>query len=174
MNTSQKSIGWERKIGYSFVGLMAGNGASVLFFLIIPLVPRFQSLWWLTVQKTAWMSLLFAVFSLPEWVVLGLPLVLLLRSEIVADFYWATAALIGTVLGVIGMLLFTLTLDRGFSTLSNPAALRQIALIFVPGTIVAAVAFPVYCSLMKAALKRQAKESGVSKGTPRAIPWFGI
>lgn len=181
MTATRGDLGFERKIGYSFLGLMTGNVASLVVFLLLAVLQRldafagFRHVWEMTVERAAEMSLLFAIFSLPEWVAVGLPLVLLLRSEVVADFYWATAALIGTVLGVIGMLLFALVLDRGFATISNPAALRTIAPVFAPAALIAAVAFTVYCSLVKTALRKQAKENGAPSGAPpRSLVWFDL
>ena len=172
------TIGWERKIGYSFVGLMAGNAASLLVFLLIAALQRLDAfvglarVWRMGIGQAAGMSLLFVIFSLPLWAVVGLPVVLLLRAEITADFYWATAALMGIILGVFGMTLFCVVLDHGFATLRNSVALRTIAPMFVPPALIAGMAFAVYCRLVKAALRRQTKEDGAPKGTPRSLAWF--
>ena len=81
---------------------------------------------------------------------------------------------VGTVLGVIGMLLFTVIMDRGFATISDPAALGQIAPIFAPAVLIAGVAFAVYCALIKGALRKHAKESGAPNDAPRPLPWLEI
>jgi len=102
-------IGFERKIGYSFVGLMAGNVAAAVALLLIYLLPRLGLLPGLSRVWNPTTPILFffiAMVSMLGWALIGLPVVLLLRAESAADFYWPAAALIGGVLGVLGMLLF--------------------------------------------------------------------
>ena len=174
------NIGWERKIGYSFVGLMAGNGANLLLLLLIFVLPRLHvfvglARVWNPGPNVAPPVLLYIVMvSVLGWAFIGLPVILLLRAKLVADLHWATAALIGAVLGMIAMFLFVLLFDRGFATIFNPAALRTIALMFVDAALIASVAFTVYCSLIKMALHRRSKENGALNGTPRSLAWFNF
>ena len=170
-------IGFERKIGYSFVGLMAGNVAAAVALLLIYLLPRLGLLPGLSRVWNPTTPILFffiAMVSMLGWALIGLPVVLLLRAESAADFYWPAAALIGGVLGVLGMLLFCVVLDRGLGTISNAAAMRQMWPLFADAALIGGVAFGVYCSRIKAALKSQAMESGTPKATPRSLPWFEI
>ena len=172
------SVGWERKIGYSFLGLMAGNAVSAVVLLLIVVLPRlgvFAGLARVRNPVTGGALLLFlfiVMASISGWAFVGLPVVLLLRAEFVAHLYWAAAALMGTILGVIAMLLFCLLLDRGFGTVSNPAALRTIAPIFADAALIAGVAFVVYSALIQAALRKQARKNGAPKSTPRSLAWF--
>jgi len=169
------NIGWERKIGYSLVGLMAGNAAAAAALLLIFLLPRLGLLPGLARVWNPTTPMLFffiAMVSMLGWALIGLPFVLLLRAESAADFYWPVAAFIGGILGVLGMLLFCVVMDRGLGTVSNAAAMRQIAPIFGVAALIGAVAFVVYCSRIKAALKDETKESDALKGTPRSLPWF--
>ena len=169
------NIGWERKIGYSFVGLMAGNLVSTLvlsLLVILPLLgilPEFSKKWHST---TPILFLVIAMASMLAWVLIGLPTVLLLRAEIVADFYRAVAAFIGATLGASGMLLWCAVLDRGLGTVSNPAALLQMWPLFADAALIGGVAFAVYCSLVKRALRKGSKENGAPVGTPRSLAWF--
>ena len=171
-------IGFERKIGYSFVGLMAGNAVSFVLLLLMVVLPRMgifaglARVWNPGTKETPILFLFVWMVSVLGWAFVGLPVILLLRVRLVADFYWATVALIGTVLGMLAMLLFCLLLDRGFATLSNPAALRTIAPAFAPAGLIAGVAFAVYCSLIKNALLKRTKENGAPSGTPRSLAWF--
>ena len=177
MSAARGHIGFERKIGYSFVGLFVGNLASaVVLALIVVLphigiLPQLSKLWNPAIPI---LLLVIAMVSMLEWVLIGLPVVLILRAQIVADFYWATAAFIGGVLGTLGMLLFCVLLDGSLGTVSNLAALRQIAWMFADAALIAAVTFVVYCSLIKTALRRQTKESGAPNGAPRSLPWFRV
>lgn len=170
-------IGWERKIGYSFVGLMAGNVASTVVLLLIALLPRLGILPQLSRVWNPTTSILFlfiAMVSMLGWALIGLPFVLILRVQSAADFYQPVAAFIGALFGTVGMLLFCVALDRGLSTLSNPAAMRQMWPLFADAALIGGVAFALYCSLMKRALHVQARENGAPKGTPRSLAWFNF
>ncbi|MBV8631226.1 MAG: hypothetical protein JOZ83_09905 [Silvibacterium sp.] len=107
-----------------------------------------------------------------------MPVVVLLRKEIATDLFRITAALVGAALGILAMLLFLLALERGQVDQvihpGNPQAIRAFAGLFSDAAFIGGVAFPVYCSLVKRALRREAKQSGAPKGTPRSLPWFGI
>ena len=169
------SIGFERKIGYSFVGLMAGNVASLVALLLIALLPRLDAFaaikhfWKLDVEGALGLSLATLVVSMLCWVVVGLSLVLLLSTEIAAGLHWVIAAFIGAVLGVSALLLFLVALFRpDVVDFWKPETLD----FFLLAALIAAVAFAVYCALVRAVLRRQAKENGAPKGTPRSLAWF--
>jgi hypothetical protein len=181
MNTAELNLGFERKIGYSFLGLLAGNVVSLVVFLIISalplldLFPEIRKIWNFDIGLALGLSVSILIVSMLGWVVVGLPTVLLLRAEIAADFYWATAAPVGAVLGLFTMLLIYLALGHG--RLDMPAfrdlvATWVTAVFFSSAALIAGVAFAVYCALVQSALRKQAKESGAPKGTPRSLPWF--
>src|SRR5271170_628995 len=96
MNTAELNLGFERKIGYSFLGLLAGNVASLVVLLLISalpllgLFPEIKKIWNLDIRLALGWSVSIWIVSMLGWVVVGLPVVLLLRAEIAADFYWAT------------------------------------------------------------------------------------
>jgi hypothetical protein len=177
MNHSQLGIGFERKIGYSFLGLMAGNVASTVLLLLIAVLPRLGvfagigQFWKLDIGEALGFAFVVWIFSMAGWVVVGLPVVFLLRAEIAADFYWITAALTGVVLGAFAMaLIYVVPNPRHISiaVLWNIETLKFFSL----AALIAGVAFTVYCSLVNAALRREAKESGAPSGTPRSLAWF--
>jgi len=173
------NIGWERKIGYSFVGLMAGNVASLATLLIIASLPKLHiwssigQFWKLNSDQAIGAAVLFGMFSMPAWIIVGLPFVLLIRSDIIAEFYWITAALIGAVLGLVAMFLITLVFTQGHVAVAEFQNVETLRLFAAAG-LIAGVAFAVYCALVQAALRRQAKKSGAPSGTSRSIPWFEI
>lgn len=181
MSAAQVKLGFAQKIGYSFVGLMAGNVVSLLVLVLIsalPLLhmfPEAKKVWNLDIAQAMGLSLAIWIVSMLGWVVVGLPVVLLLRTEIVAEFYWITAALLGAVMGLLTMLLFYLAMNQGrldASAFRNPEGIRTMAILFSAAGLIAGVAFAVYCALVQAALRRQAKENGAPKGTPRSLAWF--
>jgi len=170
-------IGWERKIGYSFVGLMAGNAVSVVVLFLIALLPQLEAFaeirkgWNLPLSEALGLSLLIWLVSMGAWVIVGLPVVLLLQAEIVADFYWVTAGLMGAVMGAFAMALIYVAPNPrhiDIAAFRNPETLC----FFFLAALISGVAFAVYCALVWATLRRQAKESGAPKGTPRSLPWF--
>ena len=91
------NIGWERKIGYSFFGLMVGNVASVLVLILTVMFPGLDTFMVFmqpskpSVADTLVLSMWAGLVSMLCWVVIGLPVVLVLRAEIVARFYWILA-----------------------------------------------------------------------------------
>jgi hypothetical protein len=184
MSADRNEPGFGDKVGFSLLGLMAGNAANLLVLLLIALLQHLDPFaeirrqFSLGVGEALVSSFGVWLFSMAGWVVVGLPLVLLLRAKVVADFYLVTAALIGVVLGLLSMLLLLLALNRGRLDIMNfdfrnPEAVRLIVFLFSDAALIAGVAFTVYCSLVKAALRRP-KKNGAPRGTPRSIPWFEI
>ena len=181
MSASSGNVGFAQKIGYSFVGLMAGNGASLAVLLLIAVLPCLGvftgvgQFWKLDIGETFGVSVAIWIVSLVGWVVVGLPIVLLFRAEIVTEFYLITAALIGAVVGLFTMFLMFLAINQGrldTMALHNPQTMRTVIVFFTGAALISGVAFAVYCSLVKRALRGQAQENGAPKGTPRSLAWF--
>ena len=178
------NIGWERKIGYSFVGLMAGNGVNLILLLLIALLTKLdvfaqiQQFWNLDIRTALLLFMVFGMFSMLGWAVVGLPVMLALRTEVAADFHWITSALVGAALGILAMLLLFTALYQGridqIVHPSNPQEIRTFAGFFSDAALIAAVTFAVYCSQVKAALLRRSKENGAPSGTPRSLAWFNF
>jgi len=174
-------IGFERKIGYSFLGLLAGNVASLVGLVLIGVLQHLEvfggirQFWKINAGGALGLSLAICIVSMLGWLVIGLPTVLLLRAEIAADFYWAVSALIGAVLGVLTMVLLILAINQGHldtAALRNPQEIGMNIVFFSSAALISGVAFAVYCSLIKRAMSGQQKESGALKGTPRSLAWF--
>ena len=174
-------IGFERKIGYSFLGLMAGNAVTLAAFVLWNMLGRLDAFadirkfWIEEIIGTLGLFLMIWVVSMLGWVVVGLPVVLSLRTRTVAEFHGITAALIGAVLGLAAMLLSFLVMNGGkldTALLSNPQAARATAFYFCGAALISDVAFAVYCALVKAALRKQTRKSDVPSGTPRSLAWF--
>ena len=112
-----------------------------------------------------------ALVSMLGWVFVGLPVLLLLREKITANLHWLAAPATGAAMGLSAMLLFRVVLDP---ERIDTAYFRNAAMLvlFSLAALIGGVAFAVYCSLVKAALRRQAKENGAPSGTPRSLAWF--
>ena len=176
-------IGFAEKIGYSFVGLLAGNVVNLLVLVLIAFLLRLnvsahiKEFGTLDFGQAVGLSFVICIMSTVGWVVVGLPVVLSLSTRIIAEFYSITSGLIGAVLGLSAMLLFYLATNRGqldTTFFTDPQKLPTTVAFFVDAALIAGIAFAVYCSLVRRALHKQTKENGAPKGTPRSLPWFGI
>ena len=151
-------LGFERKIGYSFVGLLAGDAALFAYFFL-GIRP------W---EHGGWGALgffpVYAFFSLLGWIVVGIPAVLFISMEFIAELSWLPLVLIGAALGVFAQfLIFLLLGSRG--NLNLPGHWNEVAWYFMKAVIVSTAAFAVYCALIRRALRKI--ESGAPSGTPQ-------
>jgi hypothetical protein len=176
-------IGFGEKIGYSFIGLMAGNVVNLAALLLIALLLRLnviasvKEFSTLGFGQAVGLSFAVCIVSMVGWVVVGLPVALSIPTRIVVEFYSVTAGLIGVVMGLFAMLLGFLATNRGrldTTLFTDPNALRMTAAFFVDAALIAGLAFAVYCSLVKAALRKRSKENGAPSGAPRSLAWFNF
>jgi hypothetical protein len=131
--------------------------------------------WKLEIGEALGFSFAGWLVSMAAWVVVGLPIVLSLRTELVADLYWATAGLIGAVIGAFAMLLFFLAMNQGrldMAMFKNPQGMPVLIALFSMAALIAGIALTVYSFLVKAAMRRQAKECGAPLRAPRSLAWF--
>jgi hypothetical protein len=179
MSGVREELGFGDKVGFSLLGLLAGNAANLLILLLIASLQLLDTFAYLRqtfslgVGEALSSSFGIGLFSMAGWVVVGLPLVLLLRAEIAADFYWIVSVLVGAVLGFLSMFFLLLVLNRGrlhIMDFRNPEAMRIIVFLFSAAGLISGVAFTVYCSLVKRELRKEAKENGAPKSTPRSLP----
>lgn len=136
-----------RKIGYSFLGLLAGDAA-----LIVSLM------WMLGAWDTSHLEIIVfyvLLFTFPGWIVVGIPAVLLMDVKFIRRLRWVLLILTGSALGSLAWFLLWfssflfsgphhhLNLARhwGWST----AEWFGISLAMLVST----VAFAVYCALAR-------------------------
>jgi hypothetical protein len=86
-------FGLERKIGYSFLGLLAGNVTLLLYFLWGAMRTR---AWLLSIRRGApnrvladalGMFAIYGISSMVGWALIGLPFVLLLPAQFVSRLH---------------------------------------------------------------------------------------
>jgi hypothetical protein len=176
-STSQFHLGFERKIGYSFVGLLAGNLVSLILLLLVALVlhtnsfEHIRKVWSLGIGQAFVWSWLVLIFSMIAWLVVGLPLVLLLRAEVIAGFHWMFAVLIGAIVGAFAMLLIFFAMNGGHLSIKSlfaPGAYQP----FYLAALIAAIAFATYCKLVKVAMQSHTRKNGAPSGTPQFFSIF--
>lgn len=153
---SRFHLGFERKIGYSFVGLLAGNAVLLLYLLWGAIRTRI----WLrsihmgepsrVLPNTLGMFPVFGISSMLGWALIGLPCILLLRGSFVSRLNWLLALIIGAALGPLALLAIFCVFTGG----------RLITEIFrntgnwIFSVLISAVAFLVYCALVRWAARR--------------------
>jgi hypothetical protein len=94
MFSSPRGLGSERKISYSFVGLLVGDVVMLVVFSIM------TQAWQ---QSPTQMMAIFPFYitcSLFGWVVIGIPAVLLANTEFVAGLKWLSTLVVGILLGL--------------------------------------------------------------------------
>lgn len=173
MNIQQFHMGFERKIGYSFLGLLAGNAASLSAFLIIatlqPFLPdKFTHYFFrFDLPRALGMSVFAAIVSLMGWTVVGLPVVLLLPARVAGRLRWF-AAPIGAALGAFTLFLIFLALDRGRLDWASYTQTQTLQTFVPPAVLISGVAFTVYCALIRGELEDHPTESGAPSGAPQS------
>ena len=134
-----------RKIGYSFVGLLAGDGALL------------ACITWSTrdLEHNPWQLLkifcLYAIFTVLGWIVVGVPAVLLMDIAFIRRIHWPLVLLIGAVLGPLALFLIFLVLDILNGQFSLAGYWDDAALSCALAMVVSLVAFAVYCIFMRRA-----------------------
>jgi hypothetical protein len=154
-------IGPARKIGYSFLGLLAGNAAMLVLMLGSMLYPgRWMSLHIAGSNRmlfdTLGMFVVYATFSMLGWVILGLPFVLLLRSEFVSRLLWIFIPSIGAILGPMSLLPIFILLSDGKLTADS---FRNSGVILILSALVSTIAFTVYCAFIRQAMRHHRQQA---------------
>lgn len=91
-----------RKIGYSFVGPLAGSATLLAYFVLT------TRAW----EPNHWQPfdifLLIMTFTLPGWIIIGVPAVLFIDVQFIRILHWLLVLLIGAALGAFALFLISL------------------------------------------------------------------
>ena len=146
------------RVGYSFFGLLAGDAALFILFLLNALRASLLLHGQLKAQcLTAFGSFIpIAIVSVPGWLAVGVPAVLILSPQrVLQSPLWLLLA-VGALLGPIAFFVIFLLLSPGL-----PAAetFTNTSLLWACASLISAVAFAVHCALLRQytrwVLKRQ-------------------
>lgn len=157
------SLGWGLRIGYAFVGLLAGNAAMDAYL--------FRGVPWALFTRSVGVSLrdlvvgmagvilLFGVFSLIGWLLVGVPVVLFLPLRFVTRLPWAALLAIAAVVGPAAFLPVFLLLFSSPSAAAYPVAHSSaqhgwLAEYWLFALLASIVGFPTYCWLVRRRLSR--------------------
>jgi hypothetical protein len=105
-----------RKIGYSFIGVLAGNAASLIALILVSVLKRTPVLhnlprgWQLSPPAV---FVVFAAISFRGWAVAGLPAVLLLPARAASQFPWPLFTALGILLRPLALFVLFLSLAGG-------------------------------------------------------------
>jgi len=152
---SVRPIGWGRRIVYAFIGLLAGNAAIIVYFLItnlwallrlhpLPSEPPASHI----LIGYAGLMLLYGTFSLIGWLVVGLPAVLLLPVRILNRLPWIMILPIAAAIGVGAFFPIYLLLNGGHFT-SDALPFRRSGMYWFLVVLASTAGFPTYCWLVR-------------------------
>jgi hypothetical protein len=150
-----------QKIGYSFVGLLAGNVAMLggLFlmaaysFLLSQGANGGGSKIVMDWTNMPVLSVLDVIYSCVGWVIIGLPAVLLMPGQFMERIRGPWTILFGATLGPLALLLIFISMGHG--QLDIPA-IEMMAPFWLLSILASTTAFVVYCALMRRALRETA------------------
>jgi hypothetical protein len=153
MDPMQPSLGFDRRISYSFFGLLAGDVAMLVVVSLITL------LWEQNPLQTVGTFPFLMTCSLFAWVVVGIPAVLLTNASFVARSNWLSVIWIGALLGSIALVL-TLSIV-GHRAAGN---LEGVGYYWMLAVLVSSIACAVYRALVRQTLRRQKEDSTLMSG----------
>jgi hypothetical protein len=157
-----------RRLGYTFLGLLAGNASLLLWSLGNALTFREEMLRLHRgapndqISVALQLSLIYFVFSIGGWTLVGVPLALAIPARVVARMSWCTL-LLGAVSGPISLfMVFSLIPNSRF----NWERWRDGTLFCIYAAEIATVASAVYLGLVRRRLAAHAEplhnENGAS------------
>lgn len=137
MSTPTVRVNPFKRIAYSFLGLIAGDAVLLALFAISQLLDLF---------------VLYGMFSLAGWVLVGIPVALAVPGRLVARLPWLLLFVIGAVLGPLALfLIFVLLNGRHISRLS----FAHTESLWPFSILIAAVAFFTYGLLIRREVRRK-------------------
>lgn len=141
-----------RKIGYSFLGLLAGNVALFSFLLADAKVRGIKDI-------AFYMLPFYLLFSIFGWILVGIPFVLVIQSEVITELHWLIVILIGLFLGALAQF-FIFFLFEITGHLNLAGHWRGVAQYEELAMVISVVAFLVYWLLARRTLRQN--ENGAS------------
>lgn len=143
-----------RRLGYSFVGLLAGNVALFIFAFLYALRGgrlldgRLRFHFWPQVEAFS----IVTMFSIVGWLIIGVPAVLALSSELTVDLPQFALLPLGALLGPLALFSIFFLLGRGRITAGIFSGLGT---FWLYSAIVSVVAFEVHCLLLRKTFRQK-------------------
>jgi hypothetical protein len=139
-----------RRIGYSFVGLLAGNLVLLVVWLgffvrgRMALPPNRGPLLGSDLLNMLSIMAIYAIFSIFGWVLIGIPAVLMLSSRRITALPWTALVPCGAALGPVSLALIFL-----FGSHFSPRVFTEGGMFFLFAGVVSGVDFWLHCLLIR-------------------------
>jgi hypothetical protein len=137
------------RVGYSFLGLLAGDAALlflVLFKSFCASLQQHGKLMALLLKSTLEWFGVVAIVSIAGWIMIGVPAVLILSPGRTLKTSRLLLVLVGALLGPLALLFVFLLLSRG--KLSS-ATFTQTTFLWACASVISTIAFGVHCTLVR-------------------------
>ena len=143
---------WLLRVGFSFLGLLAGDAAllilALLNFLHISLLLHGQlEAQFLT--ALGWF-IPIAIVSIIGWMMIGVPAVLIISTGRILRTSWWLILLLGVLLGPLALLVVFLLLSRG---MPNGQTFSHTGFLWACASLISTVAFGVHCSMVRRSVR---------------------
>lgn len=143
------------RVGYSFIGLLAGNGALLLLLLL-----NAFRLWLHGQMKMQFLAALgdfipIAIVSIVGWLAIGIPAVLILSPQRALQSPLWLLLTVGALLGPVALFVIFLLLSRGLAAAETFTNTR---LLWACASLISTVAFAVHCALLRQYTRWMAKD----------------
>ena len=137
------------RVGYSFLGLLAGDAALLLLVLFnalrASLLQHGRLMALLLRSALEWFGLV-AIVSIVGWMMVGVPAVLTLSTGRILKTAWWQLLLVGALLGPIALLIVFLLLSRG--QLSRETFVST-GFFWACASVISTIGFGVHCAFVR-------------------------
>jgi hypothetical protein len=142
MNTSLPGIGLDRKIAYSFIGLIAGDVAMLILFSLV------TQAWEQPPSHFLGSFPFYVSCSLFGWVAIGIPAILLTNTDYVARLNWLRIVIVGILLGAAALIVIFIIFGH-----LPVAHFRGFLYCWIFASLAAGIASGVYSAFVARALR---------------------
>jgi hypothetical protein len=142
-----------KRVGYTFIGLLAGDAILLAVLLLNAMRTRAALLAahvgqpWHAIPLALEMFVVYAIFSIVGWLLVGLPTALYFPVPLILRLPWPFRILIGAMLGPMSLFVLLVVLSGG-RVMSAGFTDTGMRLIWGYASLVSAVAFPSYAALL--------------------------
>jgi hypothetical protein len=142
-------------VTYSFVGLLGGNLALLLFLLQNAIRLRAALLAMHTGQPTLQIPLalemwaIYAIVSFVGWLFVGIPIALIFPASSIKRLSWPLKVLVGAALGPLTLFLIFALLSQGHIQFGNTGTFTGTSALWTFSILVSSVSFLIYAFLLR-------------------------
>ncbi len=169
MPKEQVEVKRRKRLAFSFVGLLAGNAFILLYFLKNAIWASFYQMRMRghigapgqLILGIFQVCILYGIYSLAGWIVVGIPFSLLVPSQPIARLPWPFWLLAGALLGPLAVLLILLGLGQGHL---DGSSFAHTGTFWIISVVIAGIAFVVYGAMLRWEIHTKQHEDGTLTG----------